>query len=965
MKTMSKLNYLSIAIAVSLAISGIAVAGNSLLAIDVQGYGIWGSLNETPHHEVTPTFLSSRFKGEHQVGAIETQPFKILSPFIELKIRGWDTEAGGAGLCKVELIDIATGKTLLTAAPPQEDAAKLTVWNVRKFKGKNVKIIITDDNNQPGFAWIGIDSIVAGKTLDLDFNNTQEIFSMNAVGNELELVDFYGMPFKRLANSIVPTNDKVTLNINATIEKVCFLGMSNSIDQGCPVWAPIEYYSQRYFIGDQLGEIAVKYADGTSTKYPLVLGDSMWWGGQATGFPEPFASDEKAAALLANSLNLYPPMPNQTTMYMAYIAPENKKIASIDIVDFIEKDGVPVISAVTLEVNSSTNIPNSTPVEFNGKMRNDMAEFFTANSLEPEGIKNSTRNSRVKALQNLLYTTHENFPKSVEISKPKNYRGPEVSFEGNEFAQVLTNMFYHNLKDMDDRIDKTGFYHTSAKGATSWGSYFGFGQWKYGYNSYHLHTWARDMGRAVMELMALGMIDKGLLNADYAILQGRVWEEGLDIKGLQILDDNHPEGHPLAVGPITINGQPLPYHWNRISNIPNNHFGCFDNDSHGLTMMEMYNLWKRIPNKEEWIQPRWKYLVKAADWIQWQYENPEISEATEKNIRTDSESSGGEHGYSLYPDYTCMEGLLAFAKMADSIGDAQNAAKWRKYAKKLRDGMNEYIEENPEYGTTWTNKHSGWPHRTTVLAPIILACDIQGFTPDNMEQDLLPITINAYERILDNTRKYTPFCAYGAAMGYSQGFVTQAALLLDRMDEASEMLNWTARLTYYDAPIEKEKYLVPEGAEIIPTGEFWHRIGDLGNGVQQAETIKTMRLVMGVDNCGGDYQLRFIPRLPLDWTGIKIADHPVWIEDENTISQEVKIGYNLQRKGRGLVFTLTSDTALPKLELRLGALKKPDPAFGVLLDDEYISSTTTRSGDSYWVTCEIPAGKKDFTVEVR
>jgi len=473
------------------------------------------------------------------------------------------------------------------------------------------------------------------------------------------------------------------------------------------------------------------------------------------------------------------------------------------------------------------------------------------------------------------------------------------------------------------------------------------------------------MGRAAMELMALGMIDKGLLNADYAILQGRVWEEGLEIEGLQILDDKHPEGTPLAVGPLTIDGQPLPYHWNRILNIPNNHFGCFDNDSHGLTMMEMYNLWKRIPNRKEWLKPRWEYLVKAADWIEWQYENPEISEATEKNIRTDSESSGGEHGYSLYPDYTCMEGLLAFAQIADSIGDTANAAKWRKYAAKLRDGMSEYIEENEEYGKTWTHEHSGWPHRTTVLAPVILASDIQGFTLDDMEQDLLPITISAYERILDNTRKYTPFCAYGAAMGYSQGFVTQAALVLDRMDEASEMLKWTARLTYYDAPIEKEKYLVPEGAEIIPTGEFWHRIGDLGNGVQQAETIKTIRLVMGIDNTGGEYQLRFVPRLPMDWTGIKIANHPVWIEDANGVPQRIDVGYSLKRNGRGLLFTVTSETALPELGIRLGALKKPDPAFGVLLNGEYIESTTAKSGDSYWVTCVIPAGKKDFAVEVR
>jgi len=83
------------------------------------------------------------------------------------------------------------------------------------------------------------------------------------------------------------------------------------------------------------------------------------------------------------------------------------------------------------------------------------------------------------------------------------------------------------------------------------------------------------------------------------------------------------------------------------------------------------------------------------------------------------------------------------------------------------------------------------------------------------------------------------------------------------------------------------------------------------------------------------------------------------------VPQRVDVAYNLQRNGRGLLFTVTSDTALPELGIRLGALKKPDPAFGVLLDGEYIESTTVKSGDAYWVTCAIPAGKKDFTLEIR
>ncbi len=235
---------------------------------------------------------------------------------------------------------------------------------------------------------------------------------------------------------------------------------------------------------------------------------------------------------------------------------------------------------------------------------------------------------------------------------------------------------------------------------------------------------------------------------------------------------------------------------------------------------------------------------------------------------------------------------------------------------------------------------------------------------DDLDEKFKLVTENSYQRLVDYTRMYTPYCAYGAAMGYSQGFVTQTALLLDRMDEASEMLRWIARLTYYDAPIEAEKYLVPEGAEIIPTGEFWHRIGDLGNGVQQAEIIKALRLVLGVDNTGGDYDLQLVPRLPLDWTGMKTEEYPVWIQ-KNGKPHRVELDYDLQRVGRGLVFTVHSDAALPKLEVRLGALKKPTPDFGVLLDGKRIDAQLEKSGDSFWVRCEIPEGMRDFILEIR
>ena len=925
-------------------------------AIPINNYGIFEIIDITPHRKPTTSFLSSRGKGENKIGIIESKKFTITQPKIRIKRRGWDSKDGNAGKNRVELIDATNGKVLLKAAPPQGDAPVWLEWNSKNLIGKEVFIRLTDNDANMLFAWLGLDAVDAGTDFQTDFSKGVDDLEKWAVPKlKDDIRDFHGIPFNVSKESSIPNKGSLSFEIKAKVDRIFLVGMINSIDQGCPVWAAIEHYSQRYFIGDQLGEIKLTYADGSVVVYPLTLGDSMWWGPISLQHPEPFISNKKASKILSDNLKLFPAKPSQH--YLAFIVPEDKIIEKIELVDLSEKDGSPVINGLTIETSSEKNIADFAPLQPKSEITSDLQNFLECGSLESENDPKSTRQSRIKNLQNLLYSTHDNFPKSVSLSVPKGYRGPKVSFEGNEFAQVLRNIFYHNVKDMDERVDKIGMYHTSAKNAASWGGYNGFGTWNTNWGSYYQHSWARDMGRAVMELTALGIIDKALLNADYSILMGRVWEEG-EMPEMPLV-----ESHGMTLGPYDIDGKKVPYHWCRILNVPGMKNGWLDNDSHGLTMMEMYNLWKTLPNQTEWLKSRWKYLAKAGDWVQWLYDNPELSGATNDNILTDSESSHGK-GFSIYPDYTCMEGLLGFAEMADSIGETEKAKQWRKNAKRLRKGMERYLVDEKPYGKTWTLKSAGWPHHSTILAPVILAADTQSYTMDDWDDELTQISKNSYQRLVDNTRKYTPYCAYGAAMGYSQGFVTQSALLLDRMDEASEMLRWIARFTYYDAPIEAEKYLVPEGAEVIPTGEFWHRIGDLGNGVQQAETLKVLRLVIGVDNTGGDYEIRFVPRLPLDWTGIKIEEYPAWIQ-KNGNPKRVELAYNLQRKGRGLTFKVNSDTVLPKVELRLGALKKPDPAFSVLLDGKYIESVTEKSGDSYWVTCTVPAGEKNFTVEVR
>ena len=65
---------------------------------------------------------------------------------------------------------------------------------------------------------------------------------------------------------------------------------------------------------------------------------------------------------------------------------------------------------------------------------------------------------------------------------------------------------------------------------------------------------------------------------------------------------------------------------------------------------------------------------------------------------------------------------------------------------------------------------------------------------------------------------------------------------------------------------------VPEGVEWTDDHKYWYRIGDLGNGVQQASAVKVMRMLIGVDDCASE--LRLVPRLPDGWSAIRARSLP-------------------------------------------------------------------------------------------
>jgi hypothetical protein len=333
----------------------------------------------------------------------------------------------------------------------------------------------------------------------------------------------------------------------------------------------------------------------------------------------------------------------------------------------------------------------------------------------------------------------------------------------------------------------------------------------------------------------------------------------------------------------------------------------------------------------------------AGDWIPWQFDHANITGAKNGVLFTTGESAGGK-GYSVYPDAVCMDALFALAKMADSIGETQSATLWRDRAEKMHQAIPaNYLIDDPKYGHVWSLADAGWPNKSTVLGPLIFTADTKGFAPSDDDPDYHAANEAAYQRMIDT---YKPFGFYGWAMGYGQGFVTQSALLLDRMKDATTMLNWTAR-EVYDPQINS--FVVPEGVQVTPDGRYIYRTGDQGNGVQEAEIVKTMRLIVGVDDTQPN-RLRVFPRMPYGWNEIGVSDYPLFDGRETA-----HMHYVLRRTGtaavdEGMNLQIGADRNLGPLVLRVGPFANRPAITSIRVNGEAPAhAALEQSGDSWWV----------------
>ncbi|HXC36511.1 MAG TPA: hypothetical protein VNV43_11600 [Candidatus Acidoferrales bacterium] len=768
------------------------------------------------------------------------------------------------------------------------------------------------------------------------------------------IIDRYGVPF---IEQVLPLQSRgsAEVQVGSRVDRIFLLGMTDAkkastksvvpaaASQGTvPLygWADPRDTARRAMIGDEIGCIRLNYANGTSQDYPLILGESVWYGQAFYDYQGPYATDAALRRAFARALRLYPPEPVQDGNYLAVIKSKAVPLRSITIENSPEKNGTVVITGITVELEIGDrrselgdNLPSSiSHLPFSASISHLPTAISHLKPLLPAGQDEPNEKKAQRQLENLkqeLYSSDESFKGPVPLAIPSGYTGPIVSFGGSFYAKVLANAFYYNVEDILAKIDKGGMYHTSTKGAISWGGYCGFGTFRTNVQAYYGVAYTRDMGRSLQEITVLNFTNEAERCADWSLKMARLFEtrHALEYKGVA-----------------------LPRHWGDLANNPRN--PSFENDGQGLTTMFIYKLWQRLSDRDAWLRARWPDVQGLGDWILWQFAHPAISGATNGLLHTTGESGNGD-GYAPYPDSACMNALRALADMADSIGKTNSAQAWRARANLMQDAIGRgYVIHDPTYGPVWTLDYANWSYDSSVLGPLIFSADYQGFAPQDENDDWHSIDEAAYRRLIDTFRPYQPFGFYGKAMGYGQGFVTQSALLLDRMHDATTMLDWDAKEIYDPRFNQFDHFVVSEGVQISPDGRYWYRFGDLGNGVQEGETIKTLRLVIGLDDTHPQ-RLQFYPRMPFDWNEVAVEKYPIVFENSNKMEMQTAfLRYTLKRTahGHGMKLTISADHDLGNVNMRLGPFENEPTASDIHVNGRPIADAVIlHSGDSWWV----------------
>jgi hypothetical protein len=711
-----------------------------------------------------------------------------------------------------------------------------------------------------------------------------------------ETISLHDIPFSVKKENGVIQKEKIPseIPVDQKCAALCFLGMTTDAPEGSEWWGINErhyYYGARVFIGDYLGQIRIVYGSDSMDIIPMIFGVNVWnyelltevkaeekdlktYGGPYT---EPFQSDPNAKKLLDNSLVLLENKEQKFAKYIFFIKPQDKIVKKIVFHKFDYKEAGFCVSAVTgvLEQNLIKE----------GYRCYDYL-YYLKKMYYPDMDKLARR----------LYQYKDEIPNSDKEVDTGNSAMPKITFKGSNSAEIFTNVYRVNLNEiLTHKIDDNGLAHTSSPNAPSFGSYVGMGTYKKAANAYTTHMWARDIGRILFEAAKSGENIK--------------LRKAGDMVHKYLYDGRAKYDVPQWKRIINLSELPDIKGW----------FGTGkENDGHAAIMVFVYSLLNQSVADINWFNENRKHIHAAVDFIGWQIHNPSSSNFCGV-LYSESEASRQQYGgIDLFSNAYAYYALLAYKKIGKAIKDAILEKKCTEYAETLKKGIYSiFITDHPRYGKIFidtTDDCWTWEYKRFVL--LFNYADIFGYEVE--DQELLQIcrnTMKAQKEDYDSP-------SAGRQMGYGQGYLTEAHLMLDEFDDFTACIRQAAYFSYHHSDYN---YIVPEGVIIHPSGRYWFRNADLGNAVQQGEIVKSGKLVVGIDDNHED-GLCLVPRIPNDWISINTENYNACV-----CGKRYHIFMHYARKDSGYELSFKSSEIIPVKYIRIG----PFPSVENSKNEEY------------------------------
>ncbi len=805
---------------------------------------------------------------------------------------------------------------------------------------------------------------------------------------KVDLHHYAGLPRKRFKEdrgSLQSWNDGMCLPLrNTHVDKAHFLGMIHKADISNGSW-----YSDKgddgysHFVGDTAGVISINWTEGGNTEIPLVFGFNLWFGrpwdilwyyvpGRYGSWPYGincdstlFSGEDGHRDILSDGIQLVDgtrPMGamSNNTRFIFSIDLEGRAVKSIEVKGVKDMHEYPLISGLTIETADDNSPLPSLP---HLSDRTPVTKTVTLDEIERGEYR-----PRIEKIMRTIYSFKDALPKLKEPEIPEGYFGPQFNFKGNQEAIYAATYMYKNGPEVAAHIGDAGTSCSSSTAQKATIHYtLGLGIWRklnpiFGSYSNWLRIYQeKEPG----ELGQKAMNDKGQL-----VNSGTAWSRGIG----ELMRETMALGHDKFINTYTdwlderLFEDATPPHWVRTPGSNRTNYerqvgdiletGNRENDGHGICMWGRYMTWYWQGKPKAWNEKHWKATSASVDWIKWQLDTDTIFPGVRKDVLyTESECSHND--YEFYSSYNCLHGLKLAIIMAKELEKEKEADEWTILYHRLRQGILDNLIDESEFGPVWhTEPENNWYDDAHKMVHLHLATEGFTYTPlqdyakeDTIEQKYLDIDKNCY-RLLMKDKNYNCLRMYG----YGQGMMTQAALLLDEMEDAEQFINMMVNHAYQP---QLEGWTAPEGVILHKSGKYWVPVnGYMGQDSHLADSYKALRLMLGIDDNNPDH-LRLVPRFPNSWDEASIKEYPVL-----TGNKRQKIRYTYKRGEDGQTFEYTLGRPVQSMSVRLGPVPEGKIVTGVLVDGEKAVFTNLRSGDSEWVWVEDLSGP-DHKIEMK